>query len=445
MLQRLLSVNDFYWAGETFRPALAGDRQDAGPAVNPERAQGRFARASASPESVVTLTRDRLGLNKLFVAVHETGEVVAANYLIDLVRRGVPFEAIYSVPPGHQVRLDGPRGILDVHRFAPTPPAADASIDELAGDIRRQLERWFGRLAAAFGHRRICLCLSGGIDSGIIAAFAREYFSNLTAYTYVYAEAGAPPGEDAAAAERLARSLRIPLRLVEASADDIVESIEDALCYGQDWRDFNAHCAIVNEILARAIRRDGDGAPAGAPCLVLTGDLANELLADYTAVAYEGHEFYTLPAIDTGRLRAALVRGLDAGDREVGIFSHHGLDVLQPYSLLVDEYLRLPASFLGREGAKQELARAVAGDRLPAFVLDRVKVRAQIGSALEPTGILPLLIRRGYDLPWLRRSFARLFMIENEAFLDSFIRAGRYRGLHRLPEGRSVINGYLAA
>ena len=64
-------------------------------------------------------------------------------------------------------------------------------------------------------------------------------------------------------------------------------ALDDALCYGQDWRDFNVHCAIVNEIVAR-------GHPAttrprtGARPFVLTGDLANELLADYTPVPYDG-------------------------------------------------------------------------------------------------------------------------------------------------------------
>src|SRR2546422_1077515 len=40
-------------------------------------------------------------------------------------------------------------------------------------------------------------------------------------------------------------------------------------------------------------------------------------------------DLYRLPKLPPGALRAALVRGLDAGDREVGIFNHHGIDVLQ--------------------------------------------------------------------------------------------------------------------
>lgn len=221
--------------------------------------------------------------------------------------------------------------------------------------------------------------------------------------------------------------------------------MDDALCYGQDWRDFNVHRAIANEILARAIRHDAETSGSDIPVLVLTGDLANEFLADYTPVSYEGREYYRLPAIMPADLRLILIRGLDAGDREVGVFNHHGLDVLQPYGFVVDQYLRLPGSFLAGERSKQALARAMAGDLLPDFVFDRVKVRAQMSSSTQPTGILPVLIQHGYDAGWLRSAFCRLFRVEDEAFLNRFIRAGRYRLVNRLSGPRSLRNGYIAA
>jgi hypothetical protein len=161
-------------------------------------------------------------------------------------------------------------------------------------------------------------------------------------------------------------------------------------------------------------------------------------------VSYDGREFYTLPDIDRGRLRQTLVRGLDAGDREVGVFAHHGLDVVQPYAFVADDYLSLPAALL-REGVKQTLSRQIAGDLVPGFVFDRVKVRAQIGSSTEPTGILPVLIGHGFDGQWLRRTFCRIFGIQRETFLNGFIRAGRYRVIDRDLAGRPLINGYIAA
>jgi asparagine synthetase B (glutamine-hydrolysing) len=394
------------------------------------------------------LARDRLGLNKLFLAIHESGSVVVANYLIDLVRWGVPFESVYSVPAGHVLELDSQLNIAASSRYWDPDGCADlqgAGVEDVLRDIRAQLDLWFSRIATQFGRRKICVCLSGGIDSGVIAALAKEYFADVTAYTYAFADGGTAASDDAIYAERLAATLRIPFRLVPASSDDLLSALENALCYGQDWRDFNVHCAIVNEIVARAIRQDAEASGSGAAPLVLTGDLANEFLADYTPVPYGGQEYYRLPGITPATLRFVLVRGLDAGDREVGIFNHQGLDVIQPYSFVVDQYLRLPGSCIGGERSKQELAKRMAGDLLPGFVFDRVKVRAQIGSSTEPTGILPVLLQNGYDAARLRTAFCQIFGIEHEAFLSRFIRAGRYRIAQRLPGQRSLINGYIAA
>ena len=67
-----------------------------------------------------------------------------------------------------------------------------------------------------------------------------------------------------------------------------------------------------------------------------------------------------------------------------------------------------------------------------------------MGDSTAHTGILPLLIQRGHGADWLRRAFCRLFNIESVAFLDHFIRGGRYRSVRPFPNPRLVINGYVA-
>lgn len=446
MLDSGLRIKNFYGTEASFCPPL---EIDGGPVSGSAvaRLRGQFAFALSMPEDRLTLIRDRLGINKLFFAIHESGRVLAANYLIDLVDRGVPFEAIYSVPAGHLVELDVRREQLRLQRYfdiGPEPRTEGLSVSGLARTIRERLEVWFSWLSEQFGHRRICVCLSGGLDSSMIAALAKKYFADVVAYTYGFAGSGGLQGEDVAYAEKVAEGFRIPFRLVLASSEELLAVLEEVLCYGQDWRDFNVHCAIVNAILARAIAREAREWAQEEPPLVLTGDLMNEFLADYTAVCYDGHEYYRLPKLAPGELRGVLIRGLDAGDREVGIFNHYGLDVIQPYGLLLEQYLQLPESYLGEERAKQRLAREVAGDLLPSFLFDRVKVRAQIGSATRPIGILPALIENGYDAQWLRAAFCRLFKVVEERFLNRFIRAGQYRFIHEFPSERSRINGYLA-
>jgi asparagine synthetase B (glutamine-hydrolysing) len=439
----LLSIGSFCWSGYAYHTACEPIAMRVGLGA---RLQGRFACASTGSDGDVTLARDRLGLNKLFLAVHESGTVVAANYLCDLVGHGVPFEAIHSVPAGYVVRLVPREDRVEVSRYGDPRDRAGsgpASVDDVASSMRVELEVWFARLARQFSHRRICICLSGWLDSALIAAFARKHFSDVTAYTYSFTGNGAAVSEDAIYAERLARALQIPFRLVPAGEDDLHAAVDDALCYGQDWRNFNVRCAIVNEIVARAIRRDAERA-GGAPPLVLTGDLASEFLADYEPVPSDGEEYYRLPRMKPFDLRRILIRGLDSCDREVGVFNHHGLEVVQLYGLIVNQYHRLPRAFFGRKRAKQTLARKIAGDLLPGFLFNRQKVRVRLGDSTVQRGILPLLNQRGHGANWLRRGFCRVFRIEHTAVLDRFIRGGRYRSVRPFSDPRVVINGYVA-
>jgi len=443
-LESSLRIRNFYWAGDSFRPSL---QLGPGPlGVLPLKLlRGQFALAEAA-DTRITLVRDPLGINKLFFAIHHSGRVSIANYLIDLVRRGVPGDAIYSVPAGHCVEVDFHRRTLASSRYFTAQigdTRGECSLADEGAAIRGHLEAWFTRLSDQFHSRKIFLCLSGGLDSGLIAALAARYFRDLTAYTYCYSQNGDEVSEDATSALRLARALNIPVRLVTASRRDVLDAVHNALVYGQDWRDFNVHCAIVNELLGRAMADDLPRAGDGAPALVLTGDLMNEFVADYSPVVYRGQEYYSLPKVDRAALRRALIRGLNAGDREIGVFGRHGLDVIQPYGLLADALLDLPTRLVSDEDSKQVLARSIAGDLLPDWIFARTKVRAQIGTSRGITGILPVLLDSGRDAAWLRSTFRQAFGIDNDAFLSSLIRGGVYRSLPMFPT-RVGTDGFLA-
>lgn len=442
-LESCLHVNNVHWCGDRFQPVLG---PESGKVVNGmlHDTQGRFALAHAVTEHRAVLLRDKLGINKLFFAIHEQPKIVVASYLIDLVRRGVPPEAVYSVPAGHVLDVDLECEQLELKPYFDITERRDAdSLDHAAATLRQGLETWFSRLAARFGDRRICVCLSGGVDSSLIAAFARRYFEDVTAYTYSYVHDG-QTSEDAHYGRQVSDYLGIAFRFVPASRSDIVGALDDALRYGQDWRDFNVHCAIVNEILARAIEEDWRRSGDADPPLALTGDLMNEFLANYDSVFCGGREYYRLPRVAAHDMRVALLRGLDAGDREVGIFARHGIDVVQPYGLLADELTRVPGGFLESPRCKEGLVHEVAGDQLPRFVFERVKTRAQVGSSLEPIGVLPVLAECGYDDRWLQRRFCELLGIEDHTFVRRFVRLGRYRFVDGFPNRRQRVDGFYA-
>jgi asparagine synthetase B (glutamine-hydrolysing) len=353
---------------------------------------------------------------------------------------------MYSVPAGTCIDVDSDRRTLTVSRyFRPWLNGNETStLEQSAEALGSALHRWFGRPARQFASHRVLICLSGGVDSGLIAAFARRYFASVTAYTFAFSPDGnaGQLSEDAESAERLAGALGIPWRLVRAGPDDVVGALRPAILNGQDWRDFNVHCAMVNELLARAMINDWTESGSSQPVIVLTGDLMNELVADYSPVRYKGHDYYALPRLSRDQLRLALVRGLDAGDREVGVFARHGLRVVQPYGLVSDSILGIPSRLLCAYDAKQRLARSAAAALLPEWLLTRAKVRAQIGNRTGENSMLALLVDRGYDAHWLRQTFCSSLGASDGAFPGDFIRAGAYRSLNAFPK-RECANDYL--
>lgn len=396
-------------------------------------ATGHYAVHVQTPGGHV-LVRDPLGVDKLFFTVADDGVVRSANYLIDLLEDGVPLASIWSVPSGHAVLIDPGTGEYELRRHH------ELSFDDseereppvdLVARIRARLEEVFAGIAAIAGDRPVYLCMSGGMDSTGIAVMARLWLRDVTAVTFSLVEeaerraAKTGPPDDLETARRLSRDLGMRFLEVERDGDEVAATLDDVLRWGQDWRDFNVHCGLVNEALARAIAADhlATGRP-GRP-IVLTGDTMNELMADYTPVEYRGQTFYALPRLPGAKLRRFLVGGLDSGDREVGIFGHHGIDVIQPYALCADVYAAVPAGALGDPRVKQALARRIFGDTVPEYVYARPKVRAQAASE-EVGGTLGLLADRGIHGAALVERFASVMGIDAAA-LRTFIRAGYYR------------------
>lgn len=386
------------------------------------------------------LARDPLGVNKLFFALAEDGEVSSANYFIDLVRAGHAPRNIWSVPSGHLIRLEPARRLLTLEKFSPLTfadddPASEADLPRHAARIRARLDATFRALRPLLAGRPVYVTLSGGLDSTTIAALAKLHLGPFVGVTFFVGDGSAGPeaGTDVHYARLAAEALGIPLELVELPAGALPDLIDEVLVGGQDFRDFNVHCGLVNAALARAIASSPRSATGGRP-VVLTGDTMNELMADYTPVHYGPAEYYSLPQLGAGKLRRFLVGGLDTGDREVGIFAQQGIDTIQPYALFPEIYTALPGAFLETATAKQRLARLVMGDLIPSFIYERPKVRAQVGGSKKVGGTLAALVDRGIDAAALERRFCQLFGFDGRE-LKRWIRAGVYRFTATYPAG----------
>jgi asparagine synthetase B (glutamine-hydrolysing) len=382
----------------------------------------------------VALARDALGVNKLFFAIHR-GELRTSSFFLDLVSQGIAPEHVWSVPSGHLLRFDLDGGRFELSKWSTLEPAAHATdeMEGLADGVRQRLGAVFRGLARTLGKRPLFVSMSGGLDSTTIAVLAREHLGPFTGVTFAVDDGKLRDGlrdDDLRAAERVASELGVAHRTVIVSPDTLAEHLDDALVYGQDYRDFNVHCALVNAVLGAAIGGSADDA------VVLTGDTMNELVADYSPVQFEGRAHYVLPDLSPGRLRRYLVQGLDSGDREVGVLARWGVQTVQPFALAADAYVALPDAMVHEAGSKQRFVRSVFGDRIPEFVYARPKVRAQVGAAGEPSGTMAVLLRLGVDQSVLERRFEALFGMDARE-RRRLIRAGMYRFPTEHPRGTS--------
>lgn len=419
-IRHLLDSSNFFFGtyeGEVVRLAA----KTGGPA---RPLYGQFSLLDTTTGDI-RLIRDRLGLNKLFYVFDRTERVLTVgNSLFELARRTGAFNRIVSVPPGHVLTITE----RDLREQG--APYYDISRTEAHGEFRlenfhrlvdRRLTDFFIHLNAVFPETLFAVCLSGGLDSAIIASYAKRFLKRTLAVSFTYLTDGRE-SEDFRAARAVAEALDMDFFPVIPERRMDLDLLRTVLCHGQDWRDFNVHCAWLNDHLGGHLR----GRFPGGNLVVLTGDLMNEYVADYAPVTYRETVYYPQPRLSRERLRRFLVYGLDTSDRELGIFRRHGLMAVQPYSILAEEYLSVPARLLDGPLGKERLNLPLLGNPQVARLVNRTKTRAQIGG--KDGGVLGLFHESGLTQARLKDEWNRLFApFCGERPPDEIILSGRYR------------------
>jgi len=394
---------------------------------------GQYAFAVARGDSI-RLARDPIGCNKLFFGLNGEGQLVAGNRAVQVWRRGVALAAIGSCPPGHVLKVSE-AGIRDLGGSDVSGIASDEalSVADFSTGSRVVLDHAFSWLASEFKDCRFVVCLSGGLDSSVIASFAATRLSDVAAASFTYLDhddlqrhaLGAPVAElavseDFRCATAVADALEVPLLPVVRSREAVAGAVQTSVHLCQDWRDFNVHCATVNLFLAQDIR----AAFPGERVVVLTGDLMNEYVCDYREERVGNTIYYKIPRIPVGKRRKYFVRGLDAGDREIGVFSAYGLIACQPFAVLAERYMRIPPPMLEQPDLKWALNGPLLAPQVMAHV-NRAKTRAQVGG--KDLGTLGLYHQLGIGEAQLRLAWQDQFPTERPETCDEFIQFGRYK------------------
>ena len=140
--------------------------------------------------------------------------------------------------------------------------------------------------------------------------------------------------------------------------------------------------------------------------VVLTGDTMNEIMADYSPVAYGAREYYGLPRVPVAHCggsssaasTAAIARSASSRSMASTRSSH--------MRCAPTPTATLPGSVPGR--ADRQAASRVRdfGRSHSPAVYERPKVRAQVGSSDEVGGTLAALVDQGIDAAELERRFS---------------------------------------
>lgn len=380
--------------------------------------EGSYAFATALDESIAFLTRDNLGSRKLFYFHDVLGECLyVSNNFIDLTNR-FDSQRVFSVPRGGYLLVDGG----NVKRFKNDREIITDSTFDIAC-VGSTLTRFFKFLKHTLNKKPL-VCLSGGLDSTIIAHFATKEFGPIDVVTGVLQsntsfDKSNDSDSDFCNAREIANSLDAKFHPVFISKEKMLDELKNILRAAQDWRDYNVHCAALNYYLAEKIKDQFDP----NDYVVLTGDFMNEIFADYTSEYFNGEEFYKQPNFNQKTRQRFFMNGLDSSDRELGVFDSLGFNCIQPYSFVANYYRKLSNEQLSRPNAKY----LFNGVLLPEELLSKVgqsKVRAQVGDSSG--GVLGHFISSGLSQQKLEDLFCEYFSL-NKKFINQFIEIGSYR------------------
>lgn len=215
--------------------------------------RGCFAFGFYDSESdELLLARDRMGINPLLFAIEEDG-VYFASELPLLLKTGVPFaisqsalsayftysyvpsrmtmiESVQRLLPGHYLEVKGAQ--IDLQAYwnpksdQPAPTSYEAAVDDVRETVTRAVH---SQLEADVP---LGTFLSGGVDSSIVTALARDHFEALQTFSIAFD--GNTLLDEGPYAQRVAQALgtqhheiRLDERMVVNELDDVLASFDE--------------------------------------------------------------------------------------------------------------------------------------------------------------------------------------------------------------------------
>jgi asparagine synthase (glutamine-hydrolysing) len=336
--------------------ALIHAYEEMGPAMVNEL-DGMFAFAIADGLDLFA-ARDPIGIKPLYFAEQGDGFWFAS----ELKTLAPHCEKVHEFPPG--TAFHSKQGFSTFYTV-PELNAEDRAIDDFIRELRTTLERAVTK--RLMSNVPLGAFLSGGVDSSIIAAVARQHIDKLHTFTV-----GVEGSRDLEAARIVSRHLDTIHHEYILSRDELREKLPDIIYYlesfDQDLVRSAIPCYFTSRLAAEYVK------------VILTGEGADELFAGYTY--YKGIDNPSLLQQELRRSVASLHNiNLQRVDRMTMAHSIEGrvpfLDVEMirlgqriPPRLKLDPHL----------GPEKWILRKAFEDLLPSEILWRDKEQFDEGS-----------------------------------------------------------------
>ncbi|MFQ6023946.1 MAG: asparagine synthase B [Acidiferrobacterales bacterium] len=241
--------------------------------ATPRLLDGMFAFAISSNDRLI-LARDRIGIKPLYYARQSQDNAAETLYFASELKALTPLtEDVKEFPPG--TLYDSESGFRTYYQVPDRTPL-ELNVADHVRRIRETIE-------AAVKKRLLSdvplgAFLSGGLDSSIIAAVARQYMPELHTFSV-----GIEGSRDLAAARRVAQHIDSTHHEYIYTADEVVKELPEIIYYLESFDQDLVRSAIPTWFCARLA--------ADKVKVILTGEGADELFAGYTYhKGIDGHE-----------------------------------------------------------------------------------------------------------------------------------------------------------
>jgi asparagine synthase (glutamine-hydrolysing) len=221
--------------------------------------EGEFALAIFDKNRMI-LARDRLGIRPLYYGFRN-GDLCFASEIKALVEI---VDEVHEFPPGYF--LDSEKGLFPYQPYLPEDVQPDGALDsakQLADHLVAAVERAIPEGA------QVGVWLSGGVDSSIVAALARNYVEKL--YTF---SAGVEDGPDLAYARQVAQHIGSEHYEKIYSFDEMLAVLEKVIYHLETFDAPLVRSAVANFMVSELA---SDYVP-----FVLSGEGGDELFAGYS-------------------------------------------------------------------------------------------------------------------------------------------------------------------